>query len=316
MKHSRVRARSRRSARRPEVAGAVIRCLAFLVLLAACVLGVQFARDGLHRSIGLDNSPAGPSLTILAGLPRPEVRARNERLVYPYSVIPGGVRSAAELRDRTAHDAVVAKHYAGFDFERARVIEVEQPHLVYLSYRRGQHIYWTRKQASLHQGEKLITDGHITARARCGNQVSTLPHTETSPEEPTLAELDRPDAVASGIEPASTLSSDLLDPILPLGPSMPGEGGIPGGPGTNVPPPIGGGGGFPPVGENCPPKSTAKDCQHTPPPPPPSPPPNTPPPNTPPPPTPPPSPVPEPSTVVLMISGAAAVFTRLGSRGK
>ena len=307
MKQSRVRGRSRRGARRPEVAGAVIRSLAFLVLLAACVLVVQFARDGFHRSISLDNAPAGPSLTILAGLPRPEIRARNERLVYPYSVIPGGVRSAAELRDHTAHDPVVAKHYAGFDFARARVIEVAQPHLVYLSYRRGQHIYWTRKQASLHQGEKLITDGHITARTRCGNQVSTLPHSETSPEEPTLAELERPDAVASGIEPASTLGSDLLDPILPLGPSMPGEGGIAGGPGTNVPPPIGGGGGFPPAGENCPPKSTAKDCQHTPPP-------LSPPPNTPPPPTPP--PVPEPSTVVLMISGAAAVFTRLGSRRK
>lgn len=314
MKHSRVRGRSHRGARRPEIAGAAIRCLAFLVLLATCVLGVQWARDGVHRSHILDNPPNGPSLTVLAGLPRPQIEARNPRLVYPYSVIPGGVRSVAELRNSSAHDPVVAKHYAGFDFARARVTQVRQPQLVYLSYRRGQHIYWTRKQASLHAGEALITDGHITARSRCGNQVSTLPHTETSPEEPTMAELDRPETMASGmVEP---LNSDLLnsDPVLPLGPSLPGQGGIAGGPGIDVPPPIGGGGGGvgPSVGGNCPPKSTDKDCQHNPPPPPPGPPgppgPPTPPPNPP----PGPSPVPEPSTVVLMIGGAGALLTRLG----
>jgi len=281
----------------------VIRSLAFLVLLAACVFGVQWARRGIDSSFILDNSPTGPSLTVLAGLPRSQALPRNQRLVYPYSVIPGGVRSAAELRDHTAHDPVVAKHYASFNFERARITEVEHPQLVYLSYRRGQHIYWTRKQASLHKGELLITDGNITARTRCGNQVSTLPHTETSPEEPTMAELDRPDELASGIEQPSTLSSDLLhvDPILPIGPAIPGEGGVAGGPGTDVPPPIGGGGIIPPGGGDCPPKSTAKNCHHHGPPPPPP---------------PPPPPVPEPSTVVLMISGAAAVFARLGSARK
>jgi len=270
--------------------------LAFLALLAICAGGVEWARHGLHRSLILDKSPVSlTGLTVLAGLPRPQTLPRSQRLVYPYSVIPGGVRSTAELRDRTAHDLVVAKHYAGFHFERARVVEVEQSRLVYLSYRRGQQVYWTRKQASLHKGEKLITDGQITARTRCGNQVSTLPHTETSPEEPTMAEFDRPDAMASGVE---HLNSELLqvDPLLPLGPSMPGGGGMAGGPGTNVPPPIGGGGVIPPPVGNCPPSSTEKKCQHAPPPP------------SPPPPGP--APVPEPSTVVLMISGAAAVFAR------
>lgn len=308
MKHSRIRGRSRRGvrrrrgARRREIVGTVIRCLAFLALLAICAGGVEWARRELHRSlIILDQPPAGAGLTVLAGLPRAQIFPRNQRPVYPYSVVPGGVGSTAELRDRTAHDPVVAKHYAGFHFERARLIQVERPQLVYLSYRRGQQVYWTRKQASLHKGEMLITDGQITARTRCGNQVSTLPHTETSPEEPTMAEFDRPDAMASGIE---HLNSSLLqvDPILPVGPAMPGGGGIFGGPGTNVPPPIGGGGGIPPVVGTCPPKSTDKNCQHTPPPP------------SPPPPVP--APVPEPSTVVLMISGAAAVFARLGSARK
>jgi len=178
-------------------------------------------------------------------------------------------------------------------------VEVDQPKLVYLSYRRGDRIFWTRKQASLHKGEKLLTDGHITARTRCGNRVSVLPQANTSPQEPTMAELDRPDAVASGMERAlpSNFDSKLLDidPLLPFGPSGPGSG-FPGGspPGGFMPMPIGGGGGGVSVNPvTCPPGDTSETCTHNPPPPPP------------------PAPVPEPSTIVLMVSGGAAVLARM-----
>jgi hypothetical protein len=197
---------------------------------------------------------------------------------------------------------VVAEHYSSFDYKHARVVQVNQPKLVYLSYRRGDHIYWTRKQASLRVGEKLLTDGHTTARTRCGNQVSVLPQAKTSPQEPTLAELDRPDAVASGREELfpSNLSTDLfpLDPGMPLlSPGNAFAGGPP--PPGFMPPPIGGGSGpvTLPTGGGCPStkkensKDNSKDCNHNPPPPPPP-------------------PVPEPATVVLMLSGAAAVIAR------
>ena len=132
----------------------------------------------------------------------PRIQSRNRRLVsYPYSVVPGGVGSREELRDIASHDPVVAKHYVGFNYRRARPGRGKKStRKVYLSYRLQNKIYWTVRQASLHPGEKLLTDGSVTARARCGNQVSVLPQAGTSPEEPTMAELDRPDAVASGIE--------------------------------------------------------------------------------------------------------------------
>jgi len=243
--------------------------------------------------------PSGAeSLSVLAG-PHPEkVQPRNRRLVYPYSVIPGGVTSGAELREIAAHDAAVARHYTGFNYNRARVIEVREPRLVYLSYRRGNKVYWTRKQASLHQGEKLLSDGNMTARTRCGNQVSILPQANTSSEEPLIAELDRPDAVGSGIEALPSNLNSLLqvDPGMPLRPSSPvGGGTLPGGgpPGGFVPLPIGGGGG----GSNPPPApggggGCTPNCK------------------TPQPPVPPPATVPEPGTVVLVLSGAAAVFAR------
>jgi hypothetical protein len=265
----------------------------------ACVAGVRWICGGFHSSAYQQTTSAAAqplSLSALAGPSAGTVSARNRRTVYPYSIVPGGVTSPAELREAAAHDGTVAAHYAGFNYARGRVVEVSKPRLVYLSYRRGNHVYWTRKQASLHPGEKLLTDGRITARTRCANQVSVLPQAETSPEEPRMAELDRPDAAASGIERfPSALDSSLLDfdPGMPVGPGSPIGGTFAGTPpGIFVPLPIGG-----PVagpGGGCPSSKTssasAKNNSCTPEPPPPA--------------------VPEPGSVVLVLSGAAAILAR------
>jgi uncharacterized membrane protein YgcG len=267
-----------------------------LLLVVVCVAAIRFFAGDFHRTSRDSNlgQPASTAdLSFLAGPQPGAVTTRTHRLVYPYSVVPGGVTTPDELRDAAAHDTTVAEHYADFDYRRARVVEVKQPQLVYLSYRRGKKIFWMRKQASLHPGEKLITDGKITARNRCGNQVSVLPHVETSPEEPTVAELDRPDALASGIQafPANLASSLLdVDPGVSGSPTPGGGGTTTGGiPGGFVPGPIGGGGGTPGGGGSnggggggggC-----TVDCN-------------------------PPPVVPEPGTIVLVLSGAAAIVAR------
>jgi hypothetical protein len=273
-----------------------VRSIAYLLLVVVCVAGLRLVSEGIHRFT--DNwarpQPAysNRSLSVLAGPHAGAIQSRNRRVVYPYSVIPGGVSSADELREASAHDATVAAHYAGFDYRRARLVEVDHPRLVYLSYRRGSQIFWTRKQASLHPGEKLLTDGRISARTRCGNQVSVLPQVNTSPEEPLIAELDRPDAVASGIEfPSASFNSGLfqVDPTMPIGPGSTAGGPLtgPGPPGVSMPFPVGipiAGGG----GAGCVPTQKNNKCK----------------------PEPPPETVPEPGTMVLVLSGAAAVFAR------
>lgn len=294
-RHRGRRRRHRRSYRRRSgIAGAILRSLAFLLMVAVCVAGLRLVSGGNHFADkwgGLRPAARNRSLSVLAGPQAGAIQARNRRLVYPYSVIPGGISSADELREAAAHDATVAEHYAGFDYKVARVVEVDRPRLVYLSYRRGGQIHWTRKQASLHPGEKLITDGRITARTRCGNQVSVLPQANTLPDEPLIAELDRPDALASGREFPSSFDSSLLqvDPVIPIGPGPTASGPLvgPGPPGVTVPFPIG-----PPIigGGACVPSKKNNFCKSVPPPPPPE--------------------VPEPGTIVLVASGAAAVFAR------
>ena len=295
MKYSR---RDRRHTKRGSgFVAAVIRSIAFLLLIVTCVFILRWVSDRSYASTPQRRVPSSlRAFEFSDGAPAYEIQSRNRRLVYPYSVIPGGIRSAAELREIGKHDPVVAAHYSGFDYDRARVIEVDHPRLVYVSYRKAGKIHWTSKQVTLRAGEVLLTDGRITARTRCGNQVSVLPQADVLPEEPTMAELERPDAFASGSEQLFPQSSVLLhlDPPIPIGP--PYAGFLP--PGTFIPLPIGGVG--PVTGANCPPKKkgtttakSKKDCKTK---------------------TPPPPAVPEPGTMVFMASGAAAIYARYRSR--
>ena len=142
---------------------------------------LKWARGNLSQNLAL---LAAESVSPPLNLP--------PRVVYPHSVIAGGVQSPDDLRQVSEHDRIVGSHYEGFDFRNARIVELDQPRLVYLSYRQGDRVYWTAKRISLRKGEKLITDGRMTARTRCANQVSETPQLPVSPAEPPAANFERP----------------------------------------------------------------------------------------------------------------------------
>jgi len=136
------------------------------------------------------------------------------RPVYPYSVVPGGVEDARELKWVAEHDPIVAAHYAGFDYDHARVVRLTLAQTVYVSYRIGNHVYWTRHRITLHKGEKLITDGKITARARCANRVEEIPQQLNSASEPPVAKFEEPVGASEGssmAEPPVEFVSALLN---------------------------------------------------------------------------------------------------------
>ena len=148
------------------------------------------------------------------------------RPVYPYSVVPGGVEDAKELKWVAEHDPVVAAHYAGFDYAHAQVVRLALARTVYVSYRIGNRIYWTRRRVTLHKGEKLITDGRMTARSRCANRVEETAQQEASPVEPPVQKFDEPVRAGEGTAvqaPPVVFESALLNrPGVPgLGPAGP-----------------------------------------------------------------------------------------------
>lgn len=149
------------------------------------------------------------------------LRQMEDRPVYPYSVVPGGVRDARELKWATQHDPVVAAHYAGFDYGRAHVVKVVLAREVYVSYRIGGKLYWTRHPIRLKKGETLLTDGSMTARTRCGNRVEEKPQQATSNFEPPAAKFDEPILPATGTSIASLpapLQTALLNRPADFGP--------------------------------------------------------------------------------------------------
>ena len=127
-------------------------------------------------------SPAEPS----------SVATRAGRPVYLYSIIPGGIKSAEELQHVVEHDPVAAQHFRGFDYQRARLVQVSQKQSMYVSYRIGDKVYWTRKKVSLRPGEILISDGKIVARTRCGNRVALAPLGPPAMLDPLEMDLDQP----------------------------------------------------------------------------------------------------------------------------
>lgn len=135
-----------------------------------------------------------------------------DRVVYPYSIIPGGVRSREELAANMSRDPVVAAHFADFRVSRARIVKADQTRFMHVSYRMQDQVYWTAKKVKIPEGETLITDGDETARARCGNRVSAVPVDPISEEEPIVEIFDFPRM--------ASLEMPELGPIAQLSPEL------------------------------------------------------------------------------------------------
>jgi hypothetical protein len=238
----------------------------------------------------------------------------HSRTVYPYSVIAGGAHSPQELREAAAVDPVVAQHYADFDITNARRVTLDAPKLVYVSYRIGNKVFWTKHKLALRKGEAMLSDGRNMARTRCGNRISVLPVRPYAPAEPTSSELEGPEFpamvsspyLAAYSAPVPALFSGPIQapsgpgvsgvPVVPFFP-LPGGGGIVGNRSSSTPPPgggSGGGGNTPPPGggDGTPPPGGGGGG------------------------TPPPVGVPEPGTAVLVLLGLGAAAMRARRKRK
>lgn len=209
-----------------------MRRVLFAVFFAGLAIGFAFVASQNHnrlrqsRAADQEIRSAEQSEKILLLTQQETLRAMEDRPVYPYSVVAGGVRDVHELKWAVEHDPVVASHYAGFDFDHARVVRLVLARTAYISYRIGNKVYWTRHRVSLRKGETVITDGRMTARTRCANRVEEMPQQATSTSEPPAAKFEEPVHASTGTavaNPPAPFDTALMNrPLNPgLGPAPP-----------------------------------------------------------------------------------------------
>lgn len=238
------RSRGRRRIRRAMVA-AVLLTVALSGWIAVQQFGPPTSWFAAESMSTWEQGDPSHNLAMLASRqlwsgPTTQVR----RPVYGYSLIAGGVRNVAELQQASERDPVLSEHYSGLDFHHAQLIEVDQPTLVYLSYKMKGKIYWTKGKHPLHKGEKLISDGKIKVRTRCANRVSDSAQKDVAIEEPpaemfevpfypggSAAELPYPGGLDSGLLARNDMPQ--FQPFAPPG-SVPGGWGFP----PIFPPPV------------------------------------------------------------------------------
>jgi hypothetical protein len=173
-----------------------------LIVGAVCVQAIIYTRLSTHWA-PVGNPEAGaPVAHESEPLARAAFPRRLGRPVYKYSVIPGGAYSPEELKQALESDEVAARHYAVFQRASLRTEPSRFVQPVYVSYRVGDAVFWTRRPVALAAHETLLTDGANFARARCGNRVSAEPQSpvQTASPDPAVfedAETPAPEAVAA-----------------------------------------------------------------------------------------------------------------------
>jgi hypothetical protein len=161
------------------------RLFIFFVLAIATGMTIRF---GVNK-FSVYGAIAGHTAPLKEPVP---AYTRSLRPNYPYSIIPGGAYSAAELRNADQEDPVVKEHYADFNMKNVKMVRLTADRYQYVSYRLHQKVYWTKKKLRIPKGELLLTDGGSWARARCGNRLSADPHAQVSTEEPSAKALNMP----------------------------------------------------------------------------------------------------------------------------
>jgi len=196
---------------------AIVGCVAF------SMVGLRYLSPSLFhasRSGEPSRQASEASRDLILHAQQEALRSMEGRTVYRYSVVPGGVRDVRELKWAAEHDPVVAAHYAGFDYDHARAVRLVLARTAYVSYRIGNKVYWTRHRVTLKKGETVLTDGKITARARCANRVEEAPQVMMSSAEPPPMMFDEPMLPALG--------TAMTNPPVPYESSLLNRPGLPG----------------------------------------------------------------------------------------
>jgi len=150
--------------------------------------------------------------------------APSRRPVLKLAVVRGGVYSADEATVAGRTDAIVADHYRPIQIETLRPAVLDRPVMRYVSFRKHNHIYWTRNRVRIPAGEMVLANGDARVRARCGNRLSETPQAPTLPitdYQPTDDDLESEAAIGTTDADASSEGDRVIVAIPPPSAALP-----------------------------------------------------------------------------------------------
>jgi hypothetical protein len=131
------------------------------------------------------------------------------------ALIPGGITSVEEFLQRVAEDPTLNSFFGSCDVE-ATIQPLPDDILVFMAFRRGQEIKWTRGPLLVHKGEYVLTFCGKTVLARCGNLISWTPMQPSEDVPPSLLEApveERPNPQASDHPAPTYLASQVAEAL-------------------------------------------------------------------------------------------------------
>ncbi len=145
-----------------------------------------------------------------------------KRVIYPNSVIPGGVKTSGDVVQAMFKDPVVRQHYSNVQPDLLVPAVLTEDRKAFVSYRVANRVYWTAKRVQLKKGETVLMGGGATVRGRCGNQVSENPQepAESGILAPTEEELDTPVELRAPLELAQSIQGPMFS-NLPISAPIP-----------------------------------------------------------------------------------------------
>jgi len=168
----------------PTILGMVVAAAGLLAVGSIIVLRPTPVTPASQETLGPRASEVPVNTTEITRVVLPS------RPNYNYSVIPGGARDAQELAHAIATDSVVADHYRDVDPSTMRPERVAADRMAYVSYRKNDRVFWTKRKVRIYEGETILTNGETEIRGRCGNGISMAPLLPTSDEEPVETQFD------------------------------------------------------------------------------------------------------------------------------
>ena len=123
------------------------------------------------------------------------------------------IRSVEDFRKLVRNDPVLAAHFAGFNWDTARIEKQEKDVWTFVSYRKGEVIRRTTRAVRLPKGDGYVTDGTHVVRTYCCNDYVPAP----APAAP-VERVDAPPRRTENYDNPPSPSPPLPDPPPPYPP--------------------------------------------------------------------------------------------------